>query len=107
MPRAWVMVLGDVGRSPRMQYHASSLCKTVSCCTAKHAFHAQLPPLPPAAALLLLPLQNCSHPALQFGPPSLSGSHILLQSLCSNSSIACPTARLRGDPHWLPWGGTC
>ncbi|PRW56830.1 chitobiosyldiphosphodolichol beta-mannosyltransferase-like isoform X1 [Chlorella sorokiniana] len=28
MPRAWVMVLGDVGRSPRMQYHASSLCKT-------------------------------------------------------------------------------
>ncbi|KAL4443535.1 hypothetical protein ABPG75_011272 [Micractinium tetrahymenae] len=26
--RAWVMVLGDVGRSPRMQYHASSLCKT-------------------------------------------------------------------------------
>ena len=29
MPRAWVMVLGDVGRSPRMQYHASSICKTV------------------------------------------------------------------------------
>ncbi|KAI3428089.1 hypothetical protein D9Q98_006472 [Chlorella vulgaris] len=28
MPRCWVMVLGDVGRSPRMQYHASSLCKT-------------------------------------------------------------------------------
>ena len=27
--RAWVMVLGDVGRSPRMQYHTSSLCKTV------------------------------------------------------------------------------
>ena len=29
MPRAWVVVLGDVGRSPRMQYHTSSLCKTV------------------------------------------------------------------------------
>jgi hypothetical protein len=28
--RAWVMVLGDVGRSPRMQYHTLSLCKTVS-----------------------------------------------------------------------------
>ena len=27
--RAWVVVLGDVGRSPRMQYHAASLCKTV------------------------------------------------------------------------------
>ena len=26
----WVMVLGDVGRSPRMQYHTLSLCKTVS-----------------------------------------------------------------------------
>ena len=31
MPRAWVIVLGDVGRSPRMQYHTSSLCKTVRC----------------------------------------------------------------------------
>ena len=29
--RAWVLVLGDVGRSPRMQYHALSLCRTVSC----------------------------------------------------------------------------
>lgn len=29
MPRAWVVVLGDVGRSPRMQYHTLSLCKTV------------------------------------------------------------------------------
>jgi len=29
MTRAWVVVLGDVGRSPRMQYHTSSLCKTV------------------------------------------------------------------------------
>ncbi|KAL4527756.1 hypothetical protein Ndes2526B_g08371 [Nannochloris sp. 'desiccata'] len=28
MTRAWVVVLGDVGRSPRMQYHTSSLCKT-------------------------------------------------------------------------------
>lgn len=28
--RAWVMVLGDVGRSPRMQYHTLSLSKTVS-----------------------------------------------------------------------------
>ncbi|KAL6770082.1 hypothetical protein ACKKBG_A33530 [Auxenochlorella protothecoides x Auxenochlorella symbiontica] len=28
MPRAWVVVLGDVGRSPRMQYHTLSLCKT-------------------------------------------------------------------------------
>jgi hypothetical protein len=27
--RAWVMVLGDVGRSPRMQYHTLSLCETV------------------------------------------------------------------------------
>ena len=27
--RAWVVVLGDAGRSPRMQYHALSLCKTV------------------------------------------------------------------------------
>eukprot|EP00890_Picochlorum_soloecismus_P004693 jgi/Picsp_1/5224/NSC_02587-R1_beta- -mannosyltransferase len=26
--RAWVVVLGDAGRSPRMQYHALSLCKT-------------------------------------------------------------------------------
>ncbi|GAB4824035.1 hypothetical protein N2152v2_011081 [Parachlorella kessleri] len=26
--RAWVMVLGDVGRSPRMQYHTVSLCST-------------------------------------------------------------------------------
>lgn len=25
MPRATVLVLGDVGRSPRMQYHAHSL----------------------------------------------------------------------------------
>ena len=25
--RAWVVVLGDVGRSPRMQYHALSLCQ--------------------------------------------------------------------------------
>ncbi len=28
--RVWVVVLGDFGRSPRMQYHTQSLCKAVS-----------------------------------------------------------------------------
>jgi hypothetical protein len=27
MSTAWVVVLGDAGRSPRMQYHTLSLCR--------------------------------------------------------------------------------
>lgn len=51
MPHAWVMVLGDVGRSPRMQYHASSLCKTVRMRLRPSAcllLPAPTPLLPPA-----------------------------------------------------------
>lgn len=58
--RAWVMVLGDVGRSPRMQYHASSLCKTVS----GSRLPAPLPACrrPPAACCRCLP-PACRRPA--------------------------------------------
>ena len=64
MPRAWVMVLGDVGRSPRMQYHASSLCKTVRLCADGQSHSSLLPPsLPPEQAK---PLQ----PAVSFRSPS-------------------------------------
>lgn len=43
--RAWVVVLGDAGRSPRMQYHALSLCKTVrytKCMPADVIFYGDL-----------------------------------------------------------------
>lgn len=61
MPRCWVMVLGDVGRSPRMQYHASSLCKTVRRCPSRRCR------LPRAAALRRpCPAPHFSRPATLF-----------------------------------------
>ena len=34
LTRVWVVVLGDFGRSPRMQYHALSLATQVRCAVA-------------------------------------------------------------------------
>lgn len=61
MPRAWVMVLGDVGRSPRMQYHASSLCKTVRG-RLSHRFRCCRPPslLAPSSTASPILLAPCA-----------------------------------------------
>ena len=77
MPRAWVMVLGDVGRSPRMQYHASSLCKTVSLRAVGHSHFQPAATVAPACCKLAVAQLDGRFHATLLGhlPPILQPSY--------------------------------